>query len=66
MFVVKFKQHGDLNIQERSFGPFRDYLDAEDALGNGAIPLLYGQGGRPWPKAWEDRPTDGHRFIIEL
>lgn len=70
MFVVIFKQHGALNCEQQVFGPFADYLDAEDALSNGAIPCLYGQGGVAWPDAVSngDEPyvANGHRYIQPL
>lgn len=75
MFVVIFKQHGALNCEQQVFGPFADYLDAEDALSDGSIPLLYGQGGAPWPADDRppcpgdgpiQRPTNGHRYIQPL
>lgn len=71
MYVVKFKQHGDLNCQEMLFGPFTEALAAEDALG--WLPMLYGQGGREWPSHEDDMYTesrqqcqDGYRTIVEL
>jgi hypothetical protein len=68
MFVIVFKQHGALNCEQVIYGPFADYMDAEDALGNGSVPLLYGQGGRDWPEPGEDGELEenGHRFIEEL
>lgn len=70
MFVVKFKQHGALNCEEQLFGPFADYMEAEDALA--WLPMLYGQGGREWPKndnGFDGERTidrNGHRCIVEL
>jgi hypothetical protein len=71
MFVVIFKQHGALNSEQEVFGPFDCYVDAEDALVNSSVPLLYGQGGRKWPDhemAAEAREgaSDGYRYIQEL
>lgn len=73
MYIVVFKQHGALNCEQQYYGPFTDYMDAEDALSDGRVPLLYGQGGREWPE--DERPTcpgdgerqqNGHRFVTEL
>jgi hypothetical protein len=69
MFVVILKQHGALNCERRIFGPFDNYLDAEEALTDGSIPLLYGQGGCEWEPFGEqtERPeSNGHRYIHEL
>lgn len=68
MFVIKMKQHGALNCEEVLYGPFPDYMAAEDALGDGSVPLLYGQGGRDWPEPSADGEpeADGHRCIVEL
>lgn len=65
MFVIMFKQHGALNCEQEVFGPFADYMDAEDALSDGRVPLLYGQGKRAWPSDYDGR-DNGHRFIQEL
>lgn len=68
-YIIVFKQHGGLNCEQRFFGPFADYLDAEDALGDGRVPLLYGQGDCQWPDdlTGDDvRERSGHRYITEL
>lgn len=72
MFVIVFKQHGTLNIETRYFGPYTDYTAAEDALCDGTVPLLYGQGGREWPANKPDEYSatmcgdSGYRFIAKL
>lgn len=67
MFVIVFKQHGALNCEQRIIGPFQDYLDAEDALSDGRVPLLYGQGGQPFPMGWDpNQKKSGHRYIQPL
>lgn len=66
MFVIVFKQHGSLNCEQRIYGPFSDYMDAEDALSDGRVPLLFGQGGRNWPDNADRQVDDGHRYIQEL
>jgi hypothetical protein len=69
MFVIIFKQHGALNCEQHVFGPFDLYTDAEDALCDGSVPLLYGQGGRAWPAGTGEGQAldhDGHRYIQEL
>lgn len=73
MYVIMFKQHGDLNCEQAVYGPFADYMDAEDALGDGRVPLLYGQGGREWPDdmAPDERSADmntypGWRYTMEV
>lgn len=70
MFVVIFKQHGALNCEQRIFGPFDNYLDAEEALTNGSTPLLYGQGACEWPSEADEynraQDNPGHRYIHEL
>lgn len=38
MFVVMFKAQGTLNCHQQVFGPFADYLDAEEFLASG-LPL---------------------------
>ena len=73
--IVVFKQHGALNCETQHFGPFADYEDAMEALTDGRVPLLYGQGGRPWPNPTPDsmgaherseRGDNGFRYITEL
>jgi hypothetical protein len=64
MYVVVFKQHGALNCEQRLFGPYASYEDAVDALCNGDVPRLYGQGGRPWPS--DERNDNGHRYVQAL
>ena len=64
MFIIIMKQHGDLNCEQKVYGPYADYMDAEDALGDGTVPLLYGQGGLAMPKHYVG--LDGHRYIQEL
>lgn len=69
MFIIVFKQHGALNCETEYYGPFADYMDAEEALVDGRVPLLYGQGGREWPEdinSYADSYRSGHRFINEL
>lgn len=65
MYVIVMRQHGDLNCEQVIYGPFVDYMDAEDALSDGRVPLLYGQGGRPWPEG-EELERNGHRYTQEL
>jgi hypothetical protein len=64
--VVVLKQHGALHCEQQIFGPFADYMDAEEALTDGRVPLLYGQGGRAWPENADQSRTNGHRFIVSL
>lgn len=70
MYIIVFKQHGDFNCEQRFIGPFTDYLDAEEALTDGRVPLLYGQGRRAWPDDGHGEPLElernGHRYIVEL
>lgn len=70
MFIIVFKQHGALNIETQYFGPYADYMAAEDALTDGTVPLLYGQGGREWPVDTDEYSAtvadNGHRFIAKL
>jgi hypothetical protein len=71
MFVIVFKQHGAPNCETQIFGPFDNYLDAEDALTNGAVPCLYGQGDcaeptEPAEFAKRHHGPSGHRFIQKL
>jgi hypothetical protein len=65
MYVIIFKQHGKLNCEQRVYGPFVDYMDAEEALTDGRVPCLYGQGGRTWPRG-EEGERNGHRYIQGL
>lgn len=61
MFVIIFKQHGALNCEQRIFGPFDSYLDAEDALSNGSVPTLHGAEGHD-----SLCERNGYRYIHEL
>jgi len=65
MYVVVFKQHGALNCEQRIFGLYTSYSAAEEALCNGDVPRLYGQGGRQWPDDHDGR-DNGHRYIQPL
>lgn len=65
MYVIVMRQHGDLNCEQVIYGPFADYMDAEDALGDGRVPCLYGQGDRAWPEG-EELERNGHRYTQKL
>jgi hypothetical protein len=71
-YIIVFKQHGALNCEQVFYGPFADYMAAENALSDGTVPCLYGQGGRAWPDGFRNREGEllrqdnGHRYVQEL
>ena len=58
MHIVIYRPHGKLNHETKYYGPYPDYLDAEDALG-----LLPPIG---YQITEEEQEYPGCKYIVEL